>query len=204
MENDPHAPRGEPDEASEPGSPPSAAEVEDAVEVEAAHEAEKSQATRDEAVSATSYIGPDRRPKTTSERDLGDFTTKPAVLRLVPLAVLIGALSAGISLALLAMIGFLTNVLYYQRLSAHLASPNANTLGAISLVIPIGGGLIVGLMARYGSEQIRGHGIHEAMENILIDGSKTQPRLASLKPISRAISIGTGGPFGAEGPIILT
>ncbi|MGH9075522.1 MAG: chloride channel protein, partial [Acidimicrobiales bacterium] len=71
-------------------------------------------------------------------------------------------------------------------------------------VIPIGGGLLVGLMARYGSEQIRGHGIPEAMENILIDGSKTAPRLAILKPISSAISIGTGGPFGAEGPIILT
>ncbi|MGH9301360.1 MAG: chloride channel protein, partial [Acidimicrobiales bacterium] len=80
----------------------------------------------------------------------------------------------------------------------------ANTLGAIALVIPIGGGLIVGLMARYGSEQIRGHGIPEAMENILIMGSKVLPRLAILKPISSAISIGTGGPFGAEGPIILT
>jgi H+/Cl- antiporter ClcA len=77
-------------------------------------------------------------------------------------------------------------------------------LGAIALVIPIGGGLIVGLMARYGSEQIRGHGIPEAMERILINGSTVQPRLAILKPISSAISIGTGGPFGAEGPIILT
>ena len=71
-------------------------------------------------------------------------------------------------------------------------------------MIPIGGGLIVGLMARFGSEQIRGHGIPEAMERILIAGSRVQPRLAVLKPISSAISIGTGGPFGAEGPIILT
>ena len=123
---------------------------------------------------------------------------------MVPLAVLIGALGAGVSLALLAMIGFVTNLLYYQRVGYHLASPGATTLGAVALVIPVGGGLIVGLMARYGSEQIRGHGIPEAMEKILIDGSRVQPRLAVLKPISSAISIGTGGPFGAEGPIILT
>jgi len=154
--------------------------------------------------SEISYLGAERRPRDTSERALGDFTTTPALLRLVPAGIGVGALAAGISLALLAMIGFFTNLFYYQRLSVQLVSPNANTLGALALVIPIGGGLIVGLMARYGSEQIRGHGIPEAMENILINGSKVQPRLAILKPISSAISIGTGGPFGAEGPIILT
>jgi chloride channel protein, CIC family len=151
-----------------------------------------------------SYLGADRRPRDTSERALGDFTTTPSILWLVPLAVAVGVLAAGVSLALLGMIGFFTNLFYYQRLSAHLVSPNANTLGAVALVIPIGGGLVVGLMARYGSEQIRGHGIPEAMENILTTGSKVQPRLAILKPISSAVSIGTGGPFGAEGPIILT
>ncbi len=150
------------------------------------------------------YIGPDQRPQDTTERALGDFTTTTAILRLVPLAVAIGVLGAGISLALLSMIGFFTNLFYYQRISAHLVSPNANTLGLIAVVIPVGGGLIVGLMARFGSEQIRGHGIPEAMERILINGSRVQPRLAILKPISSAISIGTGGPFGAEGPIILT
>ncbi|HVA09686.1 MAG TPA: chloride channel protein [Acidimicrobiales bacterium] len=139
-----------------------------------------------------------------TEAVLGDFTTTPAILRLVPLAVVIGVLGAGISLALLDMIGFFTNLLYFQRLSVHLVSPYGNTLGAIAVVIPVGGGLIVGLMARFGSEQIRGHGIPEAMERILINGSKVQPRLAILKPISSAVSIGTGGPFGAEGPIILT
>ena len=148
--------------------------------------------------------GGDLRSGTGAEHALADFTTTPGVLRLVPLAVLIGALGAGVSLALLAMIGFVTNLLYYQRIGYHLASPGATTLGAVALVIPVGGGLIVGLMARYGSEQIRGHGIPEAMEKILIDGSRVKPRLAVLKPISSAISIGTGGPFGAEGPIILT
>ncbi|MGH2915698.1 MAG: chloride channel protein [Solirubrobacteraceae bacterium] len=154
--------------------------------------------------SESSYLGVDRRPQLTTERALGDFTTTNSTLRLAPVAILIGVLSAAISLGLLIMIGFFTNILYYQRLSIHLVSPNANTLGALALVIPIGGGLIVGLMARFGSEQIRGHGIPEAMENILINGSRVQPRLAILKPISSAISIGTGGPFGAEGPIILT
>lgn len=139
-----------------------------------------------------------------NESALADFTTTPAVLRLVPLAIGIGALGAGISLALLDMIGFFTNLFYYQRLSVHLVSPFGTRLGVVSVVIPIVGGLVVGLMARYGSEQIRGHGIPEAMERILINGSKVQPRLAILKPISSAISIGTGGPFGAEGPIILT
>ena len=139
------------------------------------------------------------------EKDaLADFTATPELLRLVPLAIVIGLLATGIALALLDMIGFLTNLLYYQRLSVRLVSPDANTLGALAIVIPVGGGLIVGLMARYGSEQIRGHGIPEAMERILINGSRVQPRLAFLKPISSAVSIGTGGPFGAEGPIILT
>ena len=143
----------------------------------------------------------DRRSHDSPERALGDFTTTRTILPLVPLAVVIGVLGAGISLALLDMIGFFTNLFYFQRLSVHLVSPYGNTLGVIAVVIPIGGGLIVGLMARFGSEQIRGHGIPEAMERILINGSKVQPRLAILKPISSAISIGTGGPFGAEGPI---
>ena len=108
------------------------------------------------------YLGAEHRPRRTPERALGDFTTTPSLLRLVPLGIAVGILAAGISLALLDMIGFFTNVFYYQRLSVHLTSPNANSLGAIALVIPIGGGLIVGLMARYGSEQIRGHGIPEA------------------------------------------
>ncbi len=153
---------------------------------------------------ASDVVGPDLRPPGAAERILGDFTTTPAILRLVPLALFIGALSAGIALVLLDMIGFLTNLLYYQRISVQLVSPNANQLGAIAIVIPVLGGLVVGLMARYGSEQIRGHGIPEAMERILINGSRVQPRLALLKPVSSAVSIGSGGPFGAEGPIILT
>ena len=151
----------------------------------------------------TEWVPIDAHPMPPSGRS-GDFTTTAAILRLVPLALLIGVLGAGISLALLDMIGFFTNLFYFQRLSVQLVSPYGNTLGVMAVVIPVVGGLIVGLMARFGSEQIRGHGIPEAMERILINGSQVQPRLAILKPISSAISIGTGGPFGAEGPIILT
>jgi len=84
------------------------------------------------------------------------------------------------------------------------ASPSANHLGLWELLVPIVGALIIGLMARYGSERIRGHGIPEAIEAILINGSRIDPRVAILKPGASAISIGSGGPFGAEGPIIMT
>ena len=80
----------------------------------------------------------------------------------------------------------------------------AITSAGVRVLVPVAGGLIIGFMARYGSERIRGHGIPEALESILINGSKVQPRLAVLKPLSSAISIGSGGPFGAEGPIIMT
>ena len=151
-----------------------------------------------------SFLGVEHRSGSSAEHDLADFTARPDLLKLVPLAIAIGALGAGVALGLLDMIGFFTNLFYYQRVSASLTSPGANQLGAIALVIPVGGGLIVGLMARFGTEQIRGHGIPEAMEKILVDGSRVRPRIAVLKPIASAIVIGSGGPFGAEGPIILT
>jgi H+/Cl- antiporter ClcA len=97
-----------------------------------------------------------------------------------------------------------TNLFYYQRWSVQMRSPAANHLGAWAILVPVGGAVVIGLMARYGSERIRGHGIPEAIESILINGSRVQPRLAFLKPLSSAISIGSGGPFGAEGPIIMT
>ena len=138
------------------------------------------------------------------ERHLGDFTTSVGVLKLVPLAVGIGLVGALVAVGLLDLIGLITNALYYHRLSATLVSPAGNRLGGTAVLLPVIGGLVIGLMARYGSERIRGHGIPEAMETILVGGSRVQPRLALLKPVSSAISIGTGGPFGAEGPIILT
>jgi CIC family chloride channel protein len=102
------------------------------------------------------------------------------------------------------LIGLFTNLFYFGRWSSAMVSPAGNHLGFYSVLVPIGGALIIGVMARYGSERIRGHGIPEAIEAILINGSRVEPKVAFLKPLSSAISIGSGGPFGAEGPIIMT
>jgi CIC family chloride channel protein len=135
---------------------------------------------------------------------LGDFTTTTRVIPISLLAIGIGFISTFVAWLLLRLIGFFTNVFYYGRMETVLVSPAKNHLGWFAVLIPVAGGLIVGLMARYGSERIRGHGIPEALESILINGSKVPPRLAILKPLSAAIAIGSGGPFGAEGPIIMT
>ncbi|MCU4183128.1 chloride channel protein [Acidiferrimicrobium sp. IK] len=135
---------------------------------------------------------------------LGDFTVKWRTVALLPLAVVVGAIAACVALGLLDLIGLFTHLAYYGTLGDSLVAPSVHRWGAWSVLIPVVGGLLVGVMARFGSEQIRGHGIPEAMETILIGGSAVQPRLAVLKPISSALSIGSGGPFGAEGPIILT
>ena len=138
------------------------------------------------------------------QSDLGDFTTSLRVIPISLLAVVIGAICAFVALALLRLIGLFTNLFYFGRWSTAMVSPAGNHLGYLSVLVPVGGALIIGFMARYGSERIRGHGIPEAIEAILINGSKVQPKVAILKPLSSAISIGSGGPFGAEGPIIMT
>jgi chloride channel protein, CIC family len=135
---------------------------------------------------------------------LGDFTATPQLLIISLFAIVIGVISAYVALALLNLIGFFTNLFFFQRVSTALVTPEAHTLGPLVIIVPVIGALIVGLMARYGSERIRGHGIPEAIEAILINGSRVEPRVAVLKPLSSAISIGSGGPFGAEGPIIMT
>lgn len=140
----------------------------------------------------------------TSLEDLGDFTTTPRVIAITLLASAIGVLSAFVALGLLRMISFFTNVFFFQRFSTANVSPATHHLGWLVVLVPVSGALLIGLMARYGSEKIRGHGIPEAIEAILVRGSRVQPRLALLKPIASAISIGSGGPFGAEGPIIMT
>jgi len=142
--------------------------------------------------------------KSSQLEKLGDFTTTLRVVPISLLAMVIGVIGAFVALGLLRLIGLFTNLFYYQRVGSALASPAGNHLGWWAVLVPVAGGLVIGLMARYGSERIRGHGIPEALESILISGSKVQPRLAILKPLSAALSIGTGGPFGAEGPIIMT
>jgi len=135
---------------------------------------------------------------------LADFTRDKRIVITSLLAVVIGIISAVVAVALVWLINFFTNVSFFQRFSFQQVSAANNHLGPIAIVIPIIGGIIIGLMARYGSEKIRGHGIPEALEAILIGRSKLDPKVAVLKPLSSAISIGTGGPFGAEGPIIMT
>src|SRR5438445_8252882 len=136
--------------------------------------------------------------------ELGDFSTTLRVLPISALAVGIGVLCAYVALALLRLIGLFTNLFYYGHWGGALVSPAGNHLGWYAVLVPVGGGLIVGLMARYGSERIRGHGIPEAIAAILINGSRVEPKVAFLKPVASAIAIGSGGPFGAEGPIIMT
>jgi H+/Cl- antiporter ClcA len=135
---------------------------------------------------------------------LGDFTIGWGAARLLPLAAVAGAAAAGLALGLLDLIGLFTHLAYYGNTGTSLVAPTLHHFGTVTVVVPVIGGLLVGLMAKFGSEQIRGHGIPEAMQTILANESRMQPRLAVLKPISSAISIGSGGPFGAEGPIIVT
>ena len=135
---------------------------------------------------------------------LGDFTTTWRVIPISVLAVAIGVVCAFVALALLRLIGLFTNLFYFGRWNTALVSPAGNHLGVYGVLVPIAGALVIGVMARYGSERIRGHGIPEAIESILLNGSRIEPKVALLKPISSAISIGSGGPFGAEGPIIMT
>jgi H+/Cl- antiporter ClcA len=139
-----------------------------------------------------------------TSRRLGDFTASPRMVTVGLMAVAIGAVCAYVARGLLLLINFFTNLFFFQRISAAVASPADNTLGLWIVIVPVIGALIIGFMARYGSERIRGHGIPEAIEAILINGSRVEPRVAVLKPVSAAISIGSGGPFGAEGPIIMT
>ncbi len=136
--------------------------------------------------------------------NLADFTTDARVLILSGMAVVIGAISAGVAYGLLWLIALLTNIAFFQTFSTAPALPANHHLGPWVILVPVAGALIIGLMARFGSAKIRGHGIPEALEAILIGRSQIEPKVALLKPISSAISIGTGGPFGAEGPIIMT
>ncbi|RKH33745.1 chloride channel protein [Corallococcus sp. CA031C] len=120
------------------------------------------------------------------------------------MAVVLAVVAALVAQGLGALIHFFTNLAFFGRLSVQPASPGDNTLGLWVIVVPVLGAIVVGLMARHGSRAIRGHGIPEAMEQVLYNQSRIPPRMTLLKPLSAAIAIGTGGPFGAEGPIIAT
>ncbi|MEO6000586.1 MAG: chloride channel protein [Chitinophagaceae bacterium] len=115
-------------------------------------------------------------------------------------AIVIGVIAKG----LVYLIDLITNISFYGKFSIAPSSPAGNHLGWLVVFVPVAGGVIVGVLARYGSKAITGHGIPEAMEKIIVEDSKIPPAITFLKPLSAAISIGTGGPFGAEGPIIAT
>jgi CIC family chloride channel protein len=139
---------------------------------------------------------------------VGDVTiAEPAQFRMVmvsSLAAGVGLLAGLIAFCLYKLIGLITNIVFYHRFVADFTSARHNHLGLWVIAMPVLGGIIVGLMAKYGSPKIKGHGIPEAMEAVIVNRSRIAPRVAILKPISAAIAIGTGGPFGAEGPIIQT
>jgi len=139
-----------------------------------------------------------------ARREAGDFTTDRRVLALIGMAVIIGTAGAFSARLLLDLIALVTNLAWFGHFSIGPATPGEAPRSLWMVATPAIGGLLIGLMARYGSEKIRGHGIPEAIEAILIGGSRMSPKVAVLKPLSSAISIGTGGPYGAEGPIIMT
>jgi H+/Cl- antiporter ClcA/predicted transcriptional regulator len=134
----------------------------------------------------------------------GDFTADVRVLLLMAVAVVVGTGAVASAWVLLKLIALCTDLAYYGRFSTETLTPAGAHPGLWSIPIPVIGCLVIGLMARYGSEKIRGHGIPEAIEAIMIGKSRVSPKVAVLKPLSSAISIGSGGPFGAEGPIIMT
>jgi CIC family chloride channel protein len=135
---------------------------------------------------------------------LRDFTVDRRVWLLSSVALVIGIGATLLAVALLRLIAISTNLFYYHRFSSISVSPAGSSLGYWMILVPVLGGLLVGIMARFGSDKIRGHGIPEAIEAILLNRARVDPKIAVLKPISAAIAIGSGGPFGAEGPIIMT
>jgi H+/Cl- antiporter ClcA len=147
---------------------------------------------------------PPARDSLTAQMPRPGTPLQPRVLWISTLAIALGLAAALVARALTMLIGLITNLSFYGRVDTSFVSPAGNRLGLWVIAVPVLGGLIVGVMARYGSRAIRGHGIPEAMEQVLTNDSRIAPRVTWLKPVSSAIAIGTGGPFGAEGPIIAT
>ena len=146
-------------------------------------------------------------PTATDHNEIRTSIGSPAPFRMVLVSFLaagIGLVAGVVAFALYKLIGLFTNLFFFHRWSTDFSSAQHNHLGWMVIVTPVIGGLIVGVMAKYGTSKIKGHGIPEAMEAVLFNRSRIAPRVAILKPISAAIAIGTGGPFGAEGPIIQT
>ncbi len=147
---------------------------------------------------------PEPSPGAAGVRHLGDFRTSPRVLLIAAIAIIVGVAGLFAGVALLKLIGLVTNLAYFGRAATEMPDLGHSPLGILAVFVPVAGALAIGIMARYGTDKIRGHGIPEALEAILLGRSRLSLKVAILKPLSSAISIGTGGPFGAEGPIIMT
>jgi CIC family chloride channel protein len=143
-------------------------------------------------------------PEISGHRRLGDFTTDLRVLVIAGIAVVVATAGVAAGVALIHLIRLATNLAYFGKFTLSDLQLSHSPLGLWMVLVPVAGSLIVGLMARYGSPKIRGHGIPEAIEAILLGRSRIEAKVAILKPLASAIAIGTGGPFGAEGPIIMT
>ena len=139
-----------------------------------------------------------------NQRRLGDHSADGRMILLTIMALVVGTGGACGAWALLRLIALATNLFWFSRFSLAPADIADASLGIGTLIVPVVGSLVIGLMARFGSDKIRGHGIPEAIEAILYGESRLSLKVAILKPLSSAISIGSGGPFGAEGPIIMT
>jgi chloride channel protein, CIC family len=139
-----------------------------------------------------------------AQKSKNNFSIKTRILKISGLSILVAMAISVIAKFLVILINIVTNISFYGSVNTSYHSPAGNSLGLWVIVVPAIGGILVGLMALYGSKAIRGHGIPEAMEQILVNQSKIKPSITFLKPVSSAIAIGTGGPFGAEGPIIAT
>lgn len=142
-------------------------------------------------------------PEEKENIQIPDRRDKKRTIKIAIISIVIAIVTSIVARFLIWLIEIITTISFYGRLEPT-ADPAANTLGIFVIFIPALGGLVVGLMALYGSKAIRGHGIPEAMEQILTNKSRIRPSITYLKPVSSAIAIGTGGPFGAEGPIIAT
>ena len=125
-------------------------------------------------------------------RALGDFTADRRLLMLAAMALVVGSGGAGAAWLLIRLITLATNLVWFGRFDVVSRSLEHLTPSPWMVAAPVLGGLVIGLMARFGSEKIRGHGIPEAMEQVLTNESRIPPRLTFLKPLSAAIAIGTG------------
>src|SRR5580700_1952059 len=165
------------------------------------HDHPVQQASTTEALPLSPSLGPALRA---AQVPLRMSLVDARVLFISALSIALGFISAFVAKALVWLIGIITGISFFGKATPVLTAPVGNHLGWWVVAVPVVGGIIVGLMARYGSTGIRGHGIPEAMERVLLHQSRVPARLTFLKPLSAAIAIGTGGPFGAEGPIIAT